>query len=64
MMGIPVRGMRPGLIVTPEVEGMDFFELLAKGENTPVLCVDGAVGMLVEYPLGDAQERWPGSRFG
>ena len=33
---------------------MDFFELLAKGENTPVLCVDGAVGMLVEYPLGDA----------
>jgi len=33
---------------------MDFFELLAKGRHTPVLCVDGAVGMLVEYPLRDA----------
>jgi len=33
---------------------MDFFELLAKGRHTPVLCTDGAVGMLVEYPLRDA----------
>ena len=31
---------------------MDFADLLAKGKNTPVLCSDGAVGLLVEFPLG------------
>ena len=33
---------------------MDFAELLAKGKDTPVLCSDGAVGLLVEFPGGDA----------
>jgi hypothetical protein len=31
---------------------MEFAELLAKEKGTPVLCVDGAVGMLVQYPGG------------
>lgn len=29
-------------------------DLLAKGKDTPVLCTDGVVGMLVEFPIGDA----------
>ena len=33
---------------------MDFADLLAKGKDTPVLCADGKVGLLVESPLGDA----------
>lgn len=33
---------------------MDFFELLAKEIGTPILCFDGAVGMLTRYPLGES----------
>ena len=33
---------------------MDFADLLAKGKDTPVLCADGKVGLLVEFPLSDA----------
>ncbi len=33
---------------------MDFADLLAKGKDTPVLCADGTVGLLVEIPFGDA----------
>jgi hypothetical protein len=33
---------------------MNFAQLLAKVKDTPVLCIDGNVGMLVSYPCGDA----------
>jgi hypothetical protein len=33
---------------------MKFEELLAKEKDTPVLCVDGIVGMLVHYPSESA----------
>jgi hypothetical protein len=33
---------------------MEFAQLLAKVKDTPVLCLDGNVGMLVQYPSGDA----------
>src|SRR5947199_5147221 len=48
------RTARPRRRTLSDGERMDFFELLAKGRHTPVLCTDGVVGMLVEYPLRDA----------
>jgi hypothetical protein len=39
---------------------MDFYELLAKEMGTPVLCIDGFVGMLVRYPKDESHDSCAG----